>query len=133
MDAATRKRVRLRAGDVCEYCGLSQDAVPFATFHIEHIIPDQHGGSDELSNLALACNHCNLHKGPNLSGIDPETGQIVPLFNPRKDGWHEHFELRGLMVVGLTPTGRATARVLAMNTLERLDLRAEIQAIDELP
>ncbi len=130
IDASTRKRVRRRAGDACEYCGLSQDAAPFAVFHVEHIVPGQHGGTDDLSNLALACHHCNLHKGPNLTGIDPETRQIVPLFDPRKDSWYEHFEARGLLIVGLTPTGRTTVRVLAMNTLDRLDLRAELNELD---
>ncbi len=131
MDATTRKQVRQRAGDACEYCGLSQDEVPFAVFHVEHIIPGTHGGTDDPSNLALACHHCNLHKGPNLTGIDPETGQIVVLFNPRKDSWYEHFEGRGLLILGLTPTGRTTVRVLAMNTVARLDLRAELKALDD--
>jgi HNH endonuclease len=97
------------------------------------MIPRQHGGRDDLSNLALACNHCNLRKGTNLTGIDPESGQIVPVFNPRKEVRFEHFELRGLIVFGLTPTGRATARVLGINTLDRLDLRADLQGHDELP
>jgi len=66
MDAATRRLVRHRAGNRCEYCGLQQDAVPVVTFHIEHIIPNQHGGTDDPSNLAFACFHCNQHKGPNL-------------------------------------------------------------------
>lgn len=81
---------------------------------------------DELQ-VQPVCFFCNLHKGPNLTGIDPQTGQIVPLFHPRQDVWYEHFEERGLLIVGLTPTGRVTVRVLAMNTLDRLDLRAEIR------
>ena len=124
-------RVRQRAGDACEYCGLSQDEVPFAVFHVERIIPETHGGTDDPSNLALACHHCNLHKGTNLTGIDPDTRQIVVLFNPRKDSWYEHFEERGLLILGLTPTGRTTVRVLAMNTVARLDLRAELKALDD--
>lgn len=76
MDAATRNLARARAGDRCEYCRLHQSIVPLATFHAEHIIARQHGGTDDASNLALSCHHCNLHKGPNLTGIDPETGRI---------------------------------------------------------
>ena len=53
--------------------------------HIEHIVARQHGGLSRLDNLALACWNCNLKKGPNLSGIDPTTGLVVALFNPRKD------------------------------------------------
>jgi len=111
MDAATRREVRRRAGNHCEYCRLPQDAVPVATLHVEHLIPKQHGGSDDLSNLALACYHCNQHKGPNLTGIDPDTGQIIPLYNPRAQLWQEHFKLQAVEIIGLTPTGR-TAELL---------------------
>jgi 5-methylcytosine-specific restriction endonuclease McrA len=126
MNAATRRRVRSRAGDRCEYCGLAQEADPFFAFHVEHVIAKQHGGGDDLSNLALACHSCNLHKGPNLTGIDPGTGQIEPLFNPRTQHWQEHFRLDEEWVVGVTPTGRTTVRVLAMNAEEQRELRAEL-------
>lgn len=55
MDAATRRLVRERAGNRCEYCGLHQDESPLAVLHVEHIRPRKHGGSDETVNLALAC------------------------------------------------------------------------------
>ena len=118
-----RRLVRTRAGDRCEYCGLRQEADPFFRFHIEHVIARQHGGPTEAENLALSCHHCNLHKGPNLSGIDPETGATVALFNPRVQRWEEHFALRASVVMGLTETGRATVEVLAMNAPARRDLR----------
>jgi 5-methylcytosine-specific restriction endonuclease McrA len=127
MDASTRSLVRSRAGNCCEYCRLPQSAVPLATFHVEHVRAQQHGGSDDSHNLALACQHCNLHKGPNLAGIDPETDQIVPLFNPRRDVHSEHFAFRGTLIVGLTPTGRATVNVLAMNSDEQLDIRSALE------
>lgn len=126
MDEQLRAEVRQRAKDCCEYCGLPQVALPFARFHVDHIIAEQHGGSEELSNLALCCARCNLNKGPNLSGIDSETGAIVPLFHPRTDRWDEHFERQGVLVVGLTPTGRATAHVLKMNEDRRVKLRASL-------
>lgn len=100
--------------------------MPLVMFHIEHVVPRQHGGGDEIENLALACYHCNLHKGPNLTGIDPDVGTIAPLFNPRKDVWSEHFALRGVVIVGLTATGRATQRVLNMNGRTRIELRTEL-------
>jgi 5-methylcytosine-specific restriction endonuclease McrA len=126
IDAATRRRVRARANNRCEYCDLPQEAHQFFGFHIEHIIPKQHGGTDNSANLALACHHCNHHKGPNLAGLDPDTDQIVPLFNPRTQRWVDHFELQGEWVMGLTPIGRATVRVLAMNADEHRELRAEM-------
>ena len=73
MDAATRHLVRQRADERCEYCKLRQEHCELR-HHIEHIIAKQHGGSDDDENLALACHRCNLHKGPNLTGIDPQTG-----------------------------------------------------------
>jgi HNH endonuclease len=126
MDAATRRIVRSRAGEQCEYCYSMQDDEPFLPFHIEHIIPKQHGGTDDPSNLALACWHCNSHKGPNLTAIDPASSQVVSLFNPRLERWYDHFSREGARIVGLTPEGRATARLLAMNTLPRLELRAAL-------
>jgi 5-methylcytosine-specific restriction endonuclease McrA len=121
--AAIRASVRLRAENRCEYCRIHQDDDPFFRFHVEHIIPIKHAGPSDDSNLALACHHCNLHKGSNLSGIDPMTGQIVPLFHPRRQHWQEHFELIGKRVIGLTPTGRATVVVMVMNAIVRIDLR----------
>ena len=85
MDTATRSMVRQRAGNRCEYCRILQEQMSAAAFHVDHIIPKQHGGSDDASNLALACYHCNLRKGPNLTGIDPDTGALVPLFHPRQE------------------------------------------------
>jgi 5-methylcytosine-specific restriction endonuclease McrA len=125
MDPAVRTRVRIRAGNRCEYCGLKQEREPFYRFHIEHIVARQHDGTDEFDNLALACYYCNGHKGTNLSGIDPTTRQIVPLFNPRTDRWDEHFAVRDAIVCGLSPIGRATIRLLKMNAPERLELRVE--------
>jgi hypothetical protein len=103
------------------------------THHIEHIIARQHGGPDHPDNLALSCHRCNLNKGPNLTGLDPGTGQLVPLFHPRRDPWPDHFEFRGVRIVGLTPTGRATVQVLAMNEARRLSLRTVLLARGELP
>jgi hypothetical protein len=128
MDQALRRFVRERAVHRCEYCGILQAHVPFAAFPIDHIIPRQHGGTDDAMNLAFACYHCNLHKGPNLTGIDPDTGAIVPLFHPRRDAWHEHFALQDVTIVGLTPTGRATMRVLQMNAVDRVQLRTALKA-----
>lgn len=125
MDAAARRLVRGRAGGRCEYCGLRQMALPLASFHVEHIRAKQHGGSDDTENLALACHHCNAHKGPNLTGVDPQTGVIVPLYHPRRDAWDGHFARQGPIVLGLSPAGRATVRTLAMNADVQLEARAE--------
>ena len=124
MSPATRARVRERAGHRCEYCQLRQENSPLAVLHVEHIIPRFHGGSDDPDNLALACIDCNLRKGPNLTGIDPETQRVTELFHPRRHRWDDHFEWRGIRVVGKSAIGRATIRVLHMNSEDQLALRS---------
>lgn len=124
MDAQTRARVRERAGHRCEYCQLHQDDSPLAALHIEHIIPKVHGGTDDLENLALACIDCNLHKGTNLSGVDPASGEITKLFHPRRESWEAHFMWRGNEIVGRSASGRTTVRVLQMNSEDQLALRS---------
>jgi 5-methylcytosine-specific restriction endonuclease McrA len=119
-----RAEVRSRANSTCEYCHLHQDDSPLASLHIEHIIPKMHGGSDDLNNLALACIDCNLHKGPNLTGIDPVTKKVTALFHPRRQEWDDHFARRGIHLVGKTATGRTTIRVLDMNSEDQLSLRS---------
>ena len=123
MTAATRALVRERAGNHCEYCRIHQEDSPHAALHIEHIRPLKHGGSDDESNLCLACIDCNLHKGPNLTGIDPLTDAITPLFHPRQQRWDEHFRWDDLYIIGQTDVGRTTIRVLCMNSAEQLELR----------
>lgn len=97
-----------------------------ARFQVEHVIAVQHGGPTRADNLALACQHCNLHKGPNPTGIDPDTGLLTRLFHPRTDAWADHFEWRLHILVGRTPVGRTTVRVLAINDEEYLKLRAAL-------
>jgi putative hemolysin len=124
--------VRRRAGNRCEYCHLPQGAFRRG-FHIEHIVARQHGGPTSLDNLAFACWSCNLKKGPNLSGIDPATGQVTALFHPREDEWSEHFSAHvgtliplGVEIRGLTPKGRSTVRLLGLNEEMRQMVRYEL-------
>ena len=123
MDAALRELVRSRAGSRCEYCHLPEQFSELR-FHIEHIIPRQHRGTDGPENLALACPDCNLVKGPNLTRVEPGTHRVVRLFHPRRDNWTEHFALDGALISGKTPVGRATVWLLRMNDAHRLRVRA---------
>ena len=124
MSPATRAAVRERAGHRCEYCLLHQTDSPLAALHIEHIIPRSHGGTDDPDNLALACIDCNLPKGPNLTGLDPETSLVTELFHPRRQRWEDHFVWSGIYLTGKTAQGRVTVRVLRMNAEDQLALRS---------
>lgn len=128
MDRAIEQTVRRRAGGLCEYCQLPADRSPLR-FAIDHIVARQHRGLTTASNLALCCMGCNLHKGPNLTGLDPPgTGKVVRLFNPRIDDWSKHFRWNVGELVGLTPIGRVTIYVLDINNSLRIRLRRSLIA-----
>jgi hypothetical protein len=122
MEKALIQLVRDRAGNRCEYCLLAQMHSKL-TFPIDHIIAKQHGGETISQNLALCCGRCNYRKGPNISGIDPQTQQMCRLFNPRLDGWGTHFRYEGAVLGGITDIGRTTIAVLAINEAVRLAVR----------
>ncbi len=128
MDANTRELVRSRASQRCEYCHFSELAVPYLVFHVDHIIAKQHLDeiSDDPQSLAWACSECNYHKGPNLVSIDPQTKQQVELFDPRRDDWNSNFAIDAGIIVGVSPKGRATARLLNMNAPRLVRLRREL-------
>ena len=121
-----RQLLRDRAGGRCEYCRLPDWRPPLEPFHLEHIVARQHGGQTASENLAWACHRCNRHKGTNLSAVDPDTGEVVPVFHPRREVWTEHFAVNGFWLRGLTAIGRATVWLLQMNAERRLERRAEL-------
>ncbi|XXU91044.1 HNH endonuclease signature motif containing protein [Sorangium sp. So ce1099] len=110
---------------ICEYCQLPQplSSIPF---EIDHIIAQKHGGVAVPENLGFACFYCNSYKGPNIAGIDPESGRIVRLYHPRKDRWSKHFRWDGPLLVGSSAIGRATIAVLAINHPDAVALRASL-------
>jgi 5-methylcytosine-specific restriction endonuclease McrA len=117
VNSTTRKLVRERAKYLCEYCHSSEEASA-ALFAIDHIIPQSFSNSsDEPDNLALACQRCNGYRYNFTTGIDPETDKKIPLFNPRKQKWSDHFiwSVDGLKIIGITEIGRATCNRLDLN------------------
>ena len=123
MSPQLRQQVRERAGRRCEYCRFHEDQLPLWPFHLDHIVAQQHAGTDDPTNLAWSCHRCNLRKGTNLSARDPDSAALVPLFNPRAEIWSEHFILQLGRIIGQTPSGRATAWLLQMNLEARVRLR----------
>ena len=108
-------------------------AFPGPPLQVEHVRPLKHDGGDEPTNLALACHLCNLHKGMDIAGYDPQTGAAVLLFNPRTMVWSEHLAADDGEVAGLTLAGRTTAHLLRMNADERVTRRALLAEAGEWP
>lgn len=124
--------VQERAGRRCEY-SLMHQALQGATFHLEHVLPRARGGAAELGNLAWACPGCNLHKADRTDAVDPESGAVVPFFNPRADRWAEHFCFDGYQLIGQTPVGWAAVSVLGLNHPRRVLIREAEELLGLFP
>ncbi|MFO0645642.1 MAG: HNH endonuclease signature motif containing protein [Polyangiales bacterium] len=124
--------MRARAKACCEYCRINEEDA-FFPHEPDHVIAVKHGGTTDSANLALACFECNRHKGSDLASIDPESGLIVALFNPRTDVWDDHFEARGGRIVPRTNVGRVTVTLLRMNAAARVEVREELAAQKRWP
>lgn len=111
-----RERVAAQAGYRCGYCRTSTFLVG-TIFEIDHIVPESFGGKTEEENLWLACPTCNGCKSDRIAAVDSATGEMAPLFDPRRQRWSEHFAWTPAKdeIVGLTPTGRATVTALSLN------------------
>jgi HNH endonuclease len=125
--AALRQLVDQRAAGACEYCLIHQ-TFSIYSHEVDHVIASKHGGESAEDNLVLACMPCNRHKGSDLTSIDPITGVITPLFNPRTQIWLEHFQLEEGSILGLTAVGRTTIFLLRMNEINRVQLRQALAA-----
>jgi hypothetical protein len=129
-----QNQVCQRAIYLCEYCHASEQW-QYVAFTIDHVIPLTTSGADTIDNLALACFHCNRKKSGKTTAIDPQSGIEVPLFNPRQYSWSEHFiwSVDGLLIIGLTPMGRATVTALALNRERVINIRAADKAVGRHP
>lgn len=136
---ALRALVRERAEFICEYCLIHEEDAGYRLRirapHVDHVIARKHGGATHADNLALACAPCNLRKGEGIASIVPGTGDLVRLFNPRRDHWSDHFQLGldGITIVPLTPIGEATCRILGLNDSVRLLERQALREVGRYP
>lgn len=119
-----REQVRKRAEYLCEYCHTSE-RWQYVRFTLDHVVPLGEGGNDALENLALACFHCNRRKSNKQAATDPQSGAVIPLFNPRTQLWSEHFSWStdGLLVLPQTAVGRTTVALLGLNRERILKIR----------
>lgn len=125
-----RDFVAKRANSCCEYCLIHSDDM-FLAFEIDHIIPIKHGGKNDIENLAYACPHCNQHKGTDFATITK--GDIIPLFNPRKEIWQEHFETENGEIISKTQIGEATLKIFKFNKPDLLILRRILHEVGRYP
>lgn len=132
--ARLRQEVATRARGCCEYCR-SQARFAMQPFSVEHIAPRIRKGISTSDNLAFACQGCNNHKYTRIEAPDPATGTIVPLFHPRRLRWREHFAWSedGTLILGPTPSGRATVEALRLNRDGLVNLRRILFAAGEHP
>jgi len=127
--AEQRRVVEERAQGCCEYC-LNQARFSSQPFAVEHIIPTIKGGETALDNLALSCQGCNNHKYDKIEGFDPVGKKTVPLYHPRRQKWSDHFvwNYDCTLIIGVTPTGRATVETLHLNREGLVNLRRLLYA-----
>ncbi|WP_439638206.1 HNH endonuclease [Spirulina sp.] len=134
LSSQTRQAVAQRARGLCEYCQSPEAYCP-DSFTVDHVVPRQQGGTDDLENLAWACFGCNGRKHTKTEGVDPQTQQRVTLFNPRQQQWSEHFtwceDLQ--TVIGKTSYGRVTVAALSLNRLSVVNLRRVLMRVGEHP
>jgi hypothetical protein len=119
-----RRRIEEDAGRRCGYCRSSAQIMG-VPLEVEHIVPVSLGGNTERENLWLACHRCNKFKSNRTTYPDPETGEPVQIFDPRRQTWHDHFRWSrdGTQILGLTGTGRATVYALQMNNIYIVESR----------
>ena len=134
MTKADRLLLKIRARYLCEYCLCPEYFNP-DPFVGDHVIPVAKGGIDDLINRALACWGCNGGKSDCTEAIDPATGMLAPLYNPRTDNWAEHFRWNNsyTLMLGISPSGRATISKLQLNRENVVRLRAGLYKLGEHP
>jgi hypothetical protein len=102
---------------------------------VEHVVPRSRGGETSPDNLALSCQGCNNHKYDKIEARDPVLGDVVALYHPRRDRWRDHFAWSDdlNLVVGVSPTGRATVAALRLNREGVVNLRRALLGMGEHP
>lgn len=126
-DEAERLREHLlaQAGYRCGYCRSSQRIIGVRLI-LDHLTPRARGGTDEEANLWPSCQPCNGFKQARTQSRDLLSGEFVPLFNPRRQRWGEHFawEDGGRLIAWRTASGRATVAALHLNRAELVEARS---------
>lgn len=121
-----------RADFRCEYCRIHTDDL-FLSFHIDHIIPLKHGGTNDPDNLAYTCPHCNQYKGSDFVTLLNDFTDVVLLYHSRTDSWAAHFETVAGEIVAKTRTGQASVKIFRFNQPDLIILRRLLGQIGRYP
>lgn len=100
--------VMSRDGNCCVYCGSKNNLC------IDHILPTQQGGNDDLENLAAACKACNSGK----AGRTPEQARYSFMNKQTEAIWQSWLSRR--VTVTVTPPEQ--------NRTEQIQNRTDINA-----
>jgi 5-methylcytosine-specific restriction endonuclease McrA len=75
----------------CIHCqrklALRADGTPINGATLEHIVPKNHGGTDDPENLAIACARCNSEKGvrhDHKRPDDPKLREVIERLRERR-------------------------------------------------
>jgi 5-methylcytosine-specific restriction endonuclease McrA len=66
---------------------LHMDGTPINGATLEHIVPKNHGGTDDIQNLAIACASCNSEKGlrhDHKRADDPKLREVIERLQRRR-------------------------------------------------
>lgn len=127
-----RLYVEERSRFCCEHCLLHQED-HYWSHEVDHIYATKHGGETVESNLCLSCADCNRYKGSDIASLDPITQTPVFLFHPRLNRWQEHSRLVNGALEALSQQGRATARLLHFNDIDRIIERQSLIQLGRYP
>ena len=82
----SRKNLYIRDKFICQYCG---NYLKLSEATIDHVIPKRAGGKKIWTNVALACQRCNLKKADRT----PEQAGMKLKREPRPPSWHPLYNL----------------------------------------
>jgi hypothetical protein len=129
-----QRQIRNQFVNCCAYCHTAEALTP-TTFEFDHIEPRSAGGETTLVNLCLSCPSCNRYKSQRQQASDPDTKEIVSLFNPQFQEWIDHFVWNEdfTEIIALTSIGRATITTLKMNRPQMIRVRRMWVKVQEHP
>lgn len=81
----TRSNIFVRDRNMCQYCGSKEKGLT-----IDHVVPTSRGGTNEWTNVVVACRKCQTLKGP----WTPEEVGMVLLNKPKQPIWARAAEIR---------------------------------------